>query len=136
MKRLTIQCNPQTSLRRQVLAGRRGGFSLIEVAIAMAIFVFGALAIVRIFPGALGVVQNSEQRAIGQRMAQSTQARLLAQPRSIPYALFDTNSNLTTSPAAWSDFPGSVFGTNTDDNLSLAQAAPEADDLDVAKLFA
>ena len=136
MIRFTIQSDFTASTRPQVLAGRfsrRGGFSLIEVAIAMAIFVFGALAIVRIFPSALGVVQNSEQRAIGQRMAQTTLARLNAEPRSIPFALFDTNSALTASPSMWSDFPGAVYGTpNSDDNQSLAQAAPEANDLNSA----
>ena len=135
MIRSIVQFNFKVSHRPQVLAGgfrRRGGFSLIEVAIALAIFVFGALAIVRIFPGALGVVQNSEQRAIGQRMAQTTLARFNAEPRSIPLALFDTNKDLynaTTNPSSWSDFPGAVFGTNSDDNLSLAQAAPEAGDV-------
>ena len=137
MIRFAIQSDFTASTRPQVLAGRfsrRGGFSLIEVAIALAIFVFGALAIVRIFPGALGVVQNSEQRAIGQRMAQTTLARLNAEPRSIPFALFDTNSLLTNpEQLQWSDFPGAVYGTpNSDDNQSLAQAAPEADDLNLA----
>ena len=137
MIRFTIQSDFTASTRPQVLAGRfsrRGGFSLIEVAIAMAIFVFGALAIVRIFPGALGVVQNSEQRAIGQRMAQTTLARLNAEPRSIPLALFDTNRLLTNpEQLQWSDFPGAVYGTpNSDDNQSLAQNAPEADDLNKA----
>ena len=134
MIRSTVQGNFNRSARPQVLAARfrrRGGFSLIEVAIALAIFVFGALAIVRIFPGALGVVQNSEQRAIGQRMAQSTLARLNTDPRSIPFALFDTNSGLTNpEQLQWSDYPGAVYGTpNNYDNNSLAQSAPEAGDL-------
>lgn len=137
MIRSTVQFNFNRSARPQVLAARfrrRGGFSLIEVAIALAIFVFGALAIVRIFPGALSVVQNSEQRAIGQRMAQSTLARFNAEPRSIPLALFDTNSNLNTveqiQQLQWSDYPGAVYGTpNNYDNNSLAQSAPEAGDI-------
>lgn len=46
----------------------RSGFTLVEIAVALAIFVFGALAIVRIFPPALSLVRGSERRTIAARM--------------------------------------------------------------------
>ncbi len=86
---------------------RRGGFTLIEVAIALAIFVFGALAIIRIFPPALGVIQNSGDQLTAVSFNRSTLARFARQPELVPDALYDTN------PAnGWRDnLVGSVAGT-------------------------
>ncbi|MBW3635377.1 MAG: prepilin-type N-terminal cleavage/methylation domain-containing protein, partial [Armatimonadetes bacterium] len=86
---------------------RRGGFTLLEVAIALAIFVFGALAIIRIFPPALGVIQNSGDQLTAVNFNRSTLARFARQPGLVPDALYDTN------PAnGWRDnIVGSVAGT-------------------------
>ncbi len=62
-------------------------FSLLEVSIALAIFVFGALAVVRIFPGALKIITagGDRQNAIG--LNRATFARMGDQP---PLAVYDT----------------------------------------------
>jgi type II secretory pathway pseudopilin PulG len=113
---------------------RNSGFSLIEVTIALGIFVFGALAIVQIFPRALGVVQNSEQRAVGQRMAQTTLARYNNNPLTVPEAIIDVDPTLvdaTNNPEGWSDFPGAVFGT-TNRNESLPRGPVQPSDINLA----
>lgn len=115
------------------LRKRRGGFSLIEVVIALAVFLFGALAIVRIFPGAIGVIQTSEQRNVAQRMAQTTLATYSNAPLTVPEAIADVSPdpniyNADTNEAGWSDFAGSVYGTTTR-NGSLPSSAPAPDDI-------
>ncbi len=69
----------------------RQGFSLIEVAIALVIFVIGALAIIRIFPGALSVIGNNGNQQIATNLnrsalvsAQSEQVTAIAAPGSTP----------------------------------------------------
>lgn len=67
---------------------RRGGFTLLEVVIALAIFVFGALAIIRIFPPALGVIQNSGDQLVAVNLNRSTVNRYAKSVESIPYATY------------------------------------------------
>jgi len=79
--------------------GRRAsGFTLVEVAVALAIFVFGALAIVRIFPPALGVIQNSESRQVATMIGRTTMAKLTAGINSVPDAIYDISPNATPGP--------------------------------------
>ena len=54
----------------------RQGFSLIEVAIALVIFVIGALAIIRIFPGALSVIGNNGNQQIATNLNRTQLADL------------------------------------------------------------
>ena len=54
----------------------RQGFSLIEVAIALVIFVIGALAIIRIFPGALSVIGNNGDQQVAANLNRSTMVGL------------------------------------------------------------
>ena len=54
----------------------RRGFSLIEVAIALVIFVIGALAIIRIFPGALNVIGNNGNQQIAMNLNREVKSRL------------------------------------------------------------
>ena len=54
----------------------RRGFSLIEVAIALVIFVIGALAIIKIFPGALKVIGNNGNQQIAMNLNRDVAARL------------------------------------------------------------
>lgn len=65
-------------------------FSLLEVSIALAIFVFGALAVVRIFPGALKIITvgGDRQNAIG--LNRATLTRVQNDP---PLAIYDTKDN-------------------------------------------
>ncbi|BCM93423.1 hypothetical protein IAD21_05314 [Abditibacteriota bacterium] len=62
-------------------------FSLLEVSIALAIFVFGALAVVRIFPGALKIITagGDRQNAIG-----LNRAALVRVGNEPPLAVYDT----------------------------------------------
>jgi prepilin-type N-terminal cleavage/methylation domain-containing protein len=109
--------------RRERRQMRRSGFTLIEIAVALAIFVVGALAIVRIFPAALSVVQTSEQRAIAMRLSQSTLARYASNDLSVPHATYDYDATLTSSPGYFSDFGGAVVGT-ANRNSSLPNDPP------------
>ena len=96
------------SLRRDAL--RRGGFTLIEVAIALVIFIFGALAIVRIFPPGLGVIQNSGDQLVAVNLNRTTLARYAAQPGLVPDAI--TEYGTEGAAAQWRDGKlGAVAGS-------------------------
>lgn len=85
---------------------RRSGFTLIEVAIALAIFVFGALAIIQIFPPALGVVRNNESRVAATQLGETMLARTSGKPSSVPDAIYDGDAT-----GVWQDTPAAVVGT-------------------------
>lgn len=98
------------------------GFSLIEVAIALAIFVIGALAIIRIFPGALSVINNNGDQLVANNLNRSALARLGSE-RAMPDATVnirrdntpDRNIIWTTEGTAdhsadWQDSDTSVTG--------------------------
>ncbi len=98
--------NQTVSLRRDAL--RRGGFTLIEVVIALAIFLFGALAIVRIFPPALGLIQNNEDQLTAVNLNRSTLAQFEKSPGLLPDAVYD---DVTVPIVAATNFAGAVNGT-------------------------
>jgi len=114
------------------------GFTLIEVLIALVIFVVGALAVIRIFPPAYNGVQNSGYRTVATRLSDSILAQMKGDG-STPDAVFDikfdgsnngNNANnwgtvdptSLTPPSSlasfWQDQDGSVVGT-ADKNGSL-----------------
>jgi prepilin-type N-terminal cleavage/methylation domain-containing protein len=95
---------------RTSLSSRRSGFTLIEVAIALALFVIGALAIVRIFPPALGVIRNNESRATAVAMGESTLAKLRNKTSQPPEAVFDVEAS-STEPYKWQDFPDGIVSS-------------------------
>lgn len=101
-------------------SSRHGGFSLIEVAIALAIFVFGALAIVQIFPPALGVIRNNESRTTATQLSESTLAQLSTKTTPPPEAIFDVDP-ASTQPYKWNDYPAAVVGT-INKNASLPKS--------------
>ncbi len=70
----------------------RQGFSLIEVAIAMVIFLIGALAIIKIFPGALNVIGNNGDQQIAMNLNRDVGARLKTDG-SVPDATFNIAVN-------------------------------------------
>jgi prepilin-type N-terminal cleavage/methylation domain-containing protein len=70
---------------------RRDGFTLIEVVIALAIFVFGALAIIRIFPPALGVIQNSGDQLVASNMNRSLLTKFESSPETLPAGIYDND---------------------------------------------
>src|SRR4051812_21890708 len=104
------------SLRRDET--RRGGFTLIEVVIALAIFVFGALAIIRIFPPALGVIQNSGDRMVATNLNRTRLALYEKQSYRVPDAIVDEGTDGTLPN--WRDaMPGSVAGTRRNETLPV-----------------
>lgn len=100
---------------------RKRGFTLIEVAIALAIFVVGALAVIRIFPPAFNVVQNSGYSNVATRLSDSILAQMKGDG-STPEAVFDIDDsgNWYSNPIedSWQDPEQSVVGTVTK-NASL-----------------
>jgi prepilin-type N-terminal cleavage/methylation domain-containing protein len=92
-----MHINESRSLGR--VAAQRKGFTLVEVVIALAIFVFGALAIIRIFPPALGVIQNSGDRLVGSNLNKSLLARYDKSPELVPDAIYDADRKASS----WAD---------------------------------
>jgi Tfp pilus assembly protein PilV len=109
-------------LRRDAL--RRGGFTLIEVAIALIIFVFGALAIIRIFPPGLGVIQNSGDQLTAVNMNRTILARN-SKSAAPPDAIYDPLALESTHT-----FSGSIAGSARR-NLSIPVATVTNPDLDI-----
>ena len=98
----------------------RKGFSLIEVAIALVIFVIGALAIIRIFPGALNVIINNGDQQIATNLNRSVAARLKTES-AVPTSTFNilvnadktlrwTTADNTNHTADFGDIEASVIG--------------------------
>jgi hypothetical protein len=91
---------------------------LIEVAIALAIFVFGALAIVQIFPPALGVIRNNESRITATQLGNTLLARTAGKPNSVPDAIYE--GTLST----WDDLSIAVVGTSSKNRSLPAGVLP------------
>jgi prepilin-type N-terminal cleavage/methylation domain-containing protein len=101
-------------------APRRSGFTLLEVALALAIFLIGALAIIRIFPGGLAVVAQSENQLRASDINKAVLARINSSqsaPRSIFYGDISTAAANAVAPT-WRNFNGAVLGP-TRQNASL-----------------
>lgn len=98
---------------RNRMNSKRAGFSLIEVAIALVIFVIGALAVIRIFPTGLSLVEKSGNQQRAANLNRSTLAAL-RQENSVPEAIHETGAEVF--------FDGSVSGF-AKYNKSLPQPA-------------
>ena len=88
----------------------RQGFSLIEVAIALVIFVIGALAIIKIFPGALNVIGNNGDQQIAMNLNRDLGAKLKSDNGSVP----DSTFNLKAPTASGTPICGCERQTDTD----------------------
>lgn len=104
-------------------SARRRGFTLIEVIIALAIFVIGALAIIRIFPPALASIQGAGNRTNGARLASSELARMSVriggtEASRVPDAIF-----FGTSPSTFNTTFGGAFNGTITSNSSLPRDA-------------
>lgn len=99
-----------THSRSSFSRNSRQGFSLIEVAIALVIFVIGALAIIRIFPGALSVIGNNGDQQIATNLNRTMLAKLQSQQtnavtkeifNAVPYATFNIGVNSANGTLQW-----------------------------------
>ncbi len=97
--------------RRDAL--RRGGFTLVEVVIALAIFLFGALAIIRIFPPALGVIQNSGDKLTALNLNRTSLARFAKESSAIPDAVHDAYYPVPNEPPIATAVVGSAIRNNS-----------------------
>ena len=100
----------------------RQGFSLIEVAIALVIFVIGALAIIRIFPGALSVIGNNGDQQVATNLNRTMLVGLqsnqvTATPTPGPPPLFPAEA---TARISFNAVPRETFNnSNADGTLSI-----------------
>ena len=113
----TYSRSPQIRSTR-FLAPRRG-FSLIEVAIALVIFVIGALAIIRIFPGALSVIGNNGDQQIATNLNRSQltdlkSEQVAALPGSTPVPGFADRATFNSIPFA------TFNNSNADGTLNIS----------------
>ena len=58
------------------LSKKRDGFSLVEVLIALVVFTAGILTIIRVFPTGLGIIRNSQNVTVADRLAEAELERL------------------------------------------------------------
>ena len=102
---------------------QRGAFSLLEVAIALVIFVIGAIALLRIFPTGLNVLEHSGNRRTAAQMSQNVlksyddKGELAA---SKPDAIFDGDLSNTSTPD-WHDYPLSMMGNRNRDKGTVPE---------------
>ena len=112
-------------IQRPALPARRHGLSLVEVAIALAIFVIGAIALLRIFPPGLTVIEDSGKRLTGSRMADNLLTRYDSEPLSIPDAIFD--AHFDNGAWQWQDYPGAMLPARSK-GQSLPRSLDQLDD--------
>ena len=91
---------------------RRRAFSLLEVAIALVIFVIGAIALLRIFPPGLDVLENSGNRRIASQMSKNLRDSFQA-ASSVPDEIYDWDAD-STANGKWNDYPFSATGLTRD----------------------
>lgn len=110
---------------------RRSAFSLLEVAFALVIFVIGAIALLRIFPGGLSVLEDSGNRRIAsqvsQNVVQSYTSGDLAS--TTPDTIYDVVQDGGPNDGAWLDYGISPFGLRRQQGTLPVNA----DDFDSAK---
>lgn len=92
-------------LHRQAFAPRRSGFTLLEVAVALVIFVLGALSIIQLFPPGLALVQSSGQRSTASSLNSGLHSLLSSQPDLLPDGVYEAGA-----------YGGAVVGTSRRNN--------------------
>ena len=97
-------------LRNQILHNR--GTSLVEVLVALTIFVVGILTVVRMFPPGFRVVKQSESVTLANRLAQSELERLKGTSANLPVGILARDPSVLDgvitgiSPDDLTDLPG------------------------------
>jgi prepilin-type N-terminal cleavage/methylation domain-containing protein len=71
------------------------GFSLVEVLIALLVFLVGLMGIIRVFPGGFAALTTSQNATLAHRLAQAQVERLQARSSNLPWAIvaMDTAGN-------------------------------------------
>jgi type II secretory pathway pseudopilin PulG len=77
---------------------RSAGLSLIEVLVAMAIFVIGILAVLRIFPKSIGLIGSNRDRTDAMRLAQLSLAQLRSHESQLPDQIVPAGLPTVTDP--------------------------------------
>lgn len=103
---------------------RRSGFTLIEIGVALAIFIIGALAIIRIFPPALGVIQNSGDRQVAIGMNRKALADYESKAGQVPDSVIDRTGTTGGVAGRWIDYPAAVVGTRNGAPLGVEPSLP------------
>ncbi|PIY41960.1 MAG: hypothetical protein COZ05_14825 [Armatimonadetes bacterium CG_4_10_14_3_um_filter_59_10] len=86
-------CHLPLATHHSPLTTHQSGFSLLEVLIASAILIFGIVAIVKIFPAGLGVIQQNENAQVAARLAESVQESYARQKGELPDAVVAVNAD-------------------------------------------
>ena len=110
-----------SQLRTARARASRAGFSLIEVAIALVIFVIGALAIIRIFPGALSVIGNNGNQQIATNLNRSVLVAMQSeQVTATPLPNFTPAPGLAAK-TEFNALPDATFNnSNADSTLNIS----------------
>jgi prepilin-type N-terminal cleavage/methylation domain-containing protein len=107
MRHLNFKFQRFTERRSRNTARRmaRGGFTLVEIAVALAIFVIGAIAIIQIFPPALNVVRGNERTTTATHLSRDRVSAFENGQAIPPDAIY------TAVGGAWNDFKSSITNT-------------------------
>lgn len=88
---------------------RYRGLSLIEILIAMAVFLIGILAILRIFPSGIGTITQASERQEAVRLAEARMNELLVDSDRLPDYILPAGRPTDTATTSGSD-PNPGFG--------------------------
>jgi type II secretory pathway pseudopilin PulG len=77
----------------------RKGQTLIEVLVALLVFIVGILAVVRMFPGGFTALQQGENVATAGRLAQAELDRLQSMAQNLPAGIFPVSDTFEDDPA-------------------------------------
>jgi len=70
---------------------RGGGFTLVELLVALVVLMIGVYAMVRIFPSGFGAIESGQQRTRAAQLADAEIARWKLHPDTLPDAIIATN---------------------------------------------
>ncbi len=85
--------SPLTTRPPSLATRHPSGFTLLEVLIATGILVFGVLAIIRIFPAGLGVIERNQNATTAARLAEDMNERFTRQKDQLPDAIIAVDAS-------------------------------------------
>ena len=105
-----MRATPHSPACRYASASRRrGGFTLLEVAVALVIFVIGSVSIIRLFPPALSLIEESSDRSTALGLNGGLLAKLANQPELIPDAIYNDDPG---TPFQYKPYSSSQLGSS------------------------